>query len=121
MIEHYRGEVTGSPGTGLHMDGTLPLAIRLQCTRDDLARGTKIRVFTEDGLSSFAAKITQQAHDGPDASLFGHRDGFCVACAEIYAAFNRAVLGLDDPEPQPTDGPDYHADHQAWRERNARD
>lgn len=26
----------------------------------------------------------------------------------------------DDPEPQPTDGPDYHADHQAWTERQLR-
>lgn len=25
-----------------------------------------------------------------------------------------------DPEPQPGDGPEYHADHQAWRERQAR-
>lgn len=23
-----------------------------------------------------------------------------------------------DPEPQPGDGPDYHAEHAAWRQRN---
>lgn len=27
----------------------------------------------------------------------------------------RAPLG--DPEPQPSDGPEYHAEHQAWLER----
>lgn len=121
MNGYFQGEVSGSPGTGLHMDGTLPLAIRLQCTRDDLARGTKIHVWEDSAFLELAVKVTNQAHVGPDSVELGHRDGFCKACAEILVAFNRAVLAFDDPEPQPTDGPDYHTDHQAWKERRARD
>jgi hypothetical protein len=28
--------------------------------------------------------------------------------------------GRDDREPQPSDGPDYHADHAAWKRRQAK-
>lgn len=49
------------------------------------------------------------------------RDGLVKAAALLVAA----VESMDryrgcgcDPEPQPTDGPDYHADHAAWLRRN---
>ena len=37
-------------------------------------------------------RICDYAHEGPHADLCGHRDGFCLACAEIYLAVNRAFL-----------------------------
>ena len=43
----------------------------------------------------------------------GHRDGPCCAYCDLRAALDRL-----DPEPQPGDGPDYHAEHVAWRRRN---
>lgn len=42
--------------------------------------------------------------------------------AKANAVLNEAVLEAgqieQDPEPQPGDGPDYHAEHAAWRQRN---
>lgn len=44
---------------------------------------------------SLIVRICDHAHRGPHASLLGHRDGFCLACAEIYVAYNEAMLDAD--------------------------
>jgi hypothetical protein len=44
---------------------------------------------------SLAVRICDYAHDGSHASLLGHRSGFCLTCAEIYLAVNKAMLNTD--------------------------
>ena len=43
----------------------------------------------------------------------------CSKCHKIWpiGGAHLCVTPPADPEPQPGDGPEYHADHQAWRER----
>ena len=40
----------------------------------------------------------------------------CANWKPLYAL--AALAPVADPEPQPSDGPDYHAEHTAWRRRN---
>lgn len=45
----------------------------------------------------------------------------CETCNTVLPAWARQqIVGHVDREPQPTDGPEYHADHVAWVERQRR-
>lgn len=55
----------------------------------------------EDGGDSTC--LLPDGHDGPHEFTLD---------SDIWVTF------IEDREPQPGDGPDYFADHAAWRERN---
>lgn len=49
-------------------------------------------------------------------------EGYCFECGnhrehDLHRRNFRVVPKPEDPEPLPSDGPDYHADHAAWSSR----
>lgn len=38
---------------------------------------------------------TDEAHKSPFAHLLGHREGFCMACAEVYRSISASLIELD--------------------------
>lgn len=76
--------------------------INVRCTHGDeiIGRGYKRRVCLDCG----------RALDGPLPEP-------CSVTGEPH--LSAQIDGYRDREPQPIDGPEYHADHQAWVERQA--
>lgn len=57
-----------------------------------------------DQWSTFVQTATDTAHNSDLADSLGHRDGFCIACAEVYRAINVAAIAIgglirEDPKP----------------------
>jgi hypothetical protein len=46
--------------------------------------------------------------------------GACEVCGTYGACYDRAASLLPAREPKPSDGPDFHAEHAAWRDYNTR-
>jgi len=47
----------------------------------------------------------------------------CLRCGSqvgLHICAHKSQAGRRDPEPQPTDGPDYHAEYAAWVRRRAK-
>src|SRR4051794_7682617 len=56
-------------------------------------------------------RLLEAVEVAEEAPLPGHTPARAMTEQEVAEAKDR------DPEPQPTDGPDYHADHAFWKER----
>lgn len=78
------------------------------------------KVLYERGLTNdLADALAQWAAAEWNGSIADRQN----ARARLFPVVASLGLAPDDPEPQPSDGPDYHADHSAWtgrqEERNA--
>lgn len=64
----------------------------------------------------------EERHDSATDSYHERRGSYQENSNERFGQETPAIIGFqpNDPEPQPTDGPDYHAEHAAWVSRNPR-
>lgn len=73
------------------------------------------------GNGAFRVRLTCCGYD--DGSWAFPTWADADALRESYLAVEghdrSAIIESDDPEPQPSDGPDYHEEHAAWERRQA--
>lgn len=54
--------------------------------------GYTISDLTNDEWFKLIQTVTEKAHNSDLAPQVGHRDGFCIACAEIYVAISGTIV-----------------------------